>query len=259
LPESIPWPRADDGYYLTFLTQLDLREMPSIVKNPLPRNGILYFFIESDDWATDVRARLLFYPGRRTLLQKAPDPREEELAWPSREFIANTQKASDWFGLDLSVSRQLVPHKITITGGIDIPSYGSELFSHVSDTIEPNRGRDAGYRMLDLARDAHGLRNRQTKVGQLLGSAQRGDGDERINAHLTSIGKNGRIDDYAYRKRNKRKLQSCADDWRFIWQIESESDVGVCIHDAGDLNIFIRNFDLAKRDFSKAYFEVDSS
>jgi hypothetical protein len=33
----------------------------------------------------------------------------------------------------------------------------------------------------------------------------------------------------------------------------------VCIHDAGELDIFIRPPDLAKRDFSKTYAEIDST
>ena len=66
LPASIPWPHLLDGY-LNFLMQINLREIPSICGNTLPKSGMLYFFLASDDDASDVTAKVLFFGGRRTL------------------------------------------------------------------------------------------------------------------------------------------------------------------------------------------------
>ena len=236
LPASIPWPRSDNGY-LTFLMQIDLGEVPSIAKNPLPKTGFLYFFIESDDCASDVRARVRFFRGRRSLLKKTVAPPAEELA---HEYYRN-----------------LVPHKITIAAGVDIPTYGSTLFDYVQQSAERNQQGDGGDRLLNLKDDALGLRTNQRQAGQLLGCSSQAHGGMRENAHLTSIGKRDRIYDYTYRKRNQRELRSGAEDWRFLWRIDSEFAVGVCIHDAGEFYILIRKPDLSKRDFSRIYVEIE--
>jgi hypothetical protein len=241
LPESIPWP-CDDGCYLTFVMQVNLAEMPSIVDNPLPKSGILYFFLESDDVATEVRSQVVFHPGRSTALKKATAPPDEQIGWP--------------------YYRDLVSHKITIASGIDVPGYRSELFDYVRTSAEPDGDGDGGDRLFNLVADAHGSQKNQRRLaGRLLGCLPRvcWNWDIRENAYLTSIGKSNRIGDSAYWKRNRKQLRSAAEEWRFLWQIESNVKVGMSIFDSGAYNIVIRKSDLARRDFSRIYAEVDTT
>jgi hypothetical protein len=151
----------------------------------------------------------------------------------------------------------LVPYKITAISGIAVPSYGSKLFRHIEETVDANSRGDGGDRFAELIYDARGMRKRQEMVGQLHGHIAEFGRDARENAHLSFIGERDRIHDYEYRDRNQKKLRAGAAHWQLLWQICSDFKVGTCIHDTGEFNIFIRRRDLAKRDFSRVYVEID--
>jgi uncharacterized protein YwqG len=246
LPPSIPWPRNCESY-LNFLMQVNLRDVPTITGSPLPKSGMLYFFLDCDEDGSDVAAQVRFFKGSQTSLRKATAPPNEMLCEP--------------------YYRNLMPHKIKNDCRIDVPNVGSHLFNQVRQSAEMNVTGDAGDRLFQLSNEARrktsaleNIRNSRD-VGQLLGCVPWSDegADLREYAVLKSIGKSAYISDSTYMKRDQKKLRAGAVDWRLLWRIRSNLRVGISIHDAGEFNILITIADLKNRDFSKVYVEVESA
>ena len=238
LPASMPWPQSKDGY-LNFLMQVNLQELPAAANSGLPRKGILYFFIESDDTCTTASGEVLHFDGGRTSLKKATAPPNEELA--HKEHY-----------------QDLVPYQLKCSAGLSLPSYGSPLFKQVAELAAPNKDGDGGDRFFKLIDDALGMPKGKTAAAQLLGHPSNLGDDLRENAYLAATGKRKRIYDYKYRERNQKELHNQAENWLLMWRINSSSKVGACIWDAGSLNIMIRKDDLKACDFSKVYLQIET-
>jgi len=238
LPASMPWPRSTQGC-LNFLMQVNLQELPLPADSCLPCKGILYFFIESDDTCTTVSGKVLYFDGRRTSLKKSAAPPNEELAHQEHY-------------------QDLAPYQLASGAGVSIPSYGSKLFQTVAELALPTSAGDGGDRFFKLIDESLGLPKGKAAAAQLLGCPSNLGDDLRENAYLASAGRRKRIYDYKYRDRNRKELLKQAKDWVMLWRINSSSKVGVCIWDAGSLNIMIRKDDLKARDFSKVYLQIET-
>lgn len=236
LPSSITWPMAE-GRFLNFLMQINLAEVPKVRNNPLPKSGLLYFFLEDDGACTDVTAKVIWAPKNKATLRKSP---------------VTSHLAHEEF-------ENLKPYQLMMGTGIDIPSYGSVLFEKARTEAPATAAGDGADRLFALINAASGKQPRQKQVGQLLGCPSHVGSDMRENAHLRASGKENRIYDYEYRKRNKSKLRAAAAEWEFVWRIGSSFEVGACIWDFGSLNVFVQTQELRTRDFSNAYVQVETS
>ena len=59
--ENFIWPLTSDGELMTFIAQLNLKELSSSDKgNLLPNNGMLYFFMGLDEPAYDIEHKVIF-------------------------------------------------------------------------------------------------------------------------------------------------------------------------------------------------------
>jgi uncharacterized protein YwqG len=84
------------------------------------------------------------------------------------------------------------------------------------------------------------------------------EGDMREDASLAGRGLHNRIGDLDYRREHRAELRREAKEWRLLWRISSDLAVGVCINDAGEMFALIREADLARRDFSRVYVEIQA-
>ncbi|QDU26992.1 hypothetical protein ETAA8_20760 [Anatilimnocola aggregata] len=238
LPVSMPWPRSERGF-LTFLMQVNLAEVPKLFRNPLPKKGLLYFFVEDDTGAADVDAKIVFVDAKSVQLKKAKPPSHEQFSRP------------DYLGLKA--------HKLRLGFGIDVPSYFSPLFQFVEKSVAENGLGTAEDRLVALVREAARGNGRYDEAGQLLGSAFTHGGDPCMAAFLHSQGKLDRLYDSQYQRRNHKSIDAGARQWKLLWTIGSSRKVKSCFGDFGSLQAFINTEDLKRQDFSRTYFSAESS
>jgi uncharacterized protein YwqG len=240
LPSSIHWPQSNQGY-LGFLMQVNLAELPEIANSPLPSLGILYFFIEEDEACTEVTARIIFYNGDVSSLQRINPP-------PIDQFTPVVQG---------NYSR-LEPHLLHLRIGIDLPSYGSKIYEQVDELAEVTDAGDGGERYFNLIDDAIGKSDDCSIVGQILGFPSEINGDMCKNAYLVHAGHRDKIYDYEYREACKDELSKAVNEWKLLWRIDSSTLVNVCIWDAGSYFIMISKKDLATLNFQNIYTEIET-
>lgn len=241
VPPSFSWPRSEHCYF-NFLMQVNLAELPPLRENPLPGRGLLYFFVGYDRSHTDVDCRIVLHDGPTEVLTRAaPPPRTE-----THEFYYDS-----------------VAHRLSCGPGIDLPPCGSEVFHQIAEQAGfPNR-EEAAEKYRGLVEEVRHL-GAGWGVGQLLGYPSEidwgygGYGDMREHASLVSAGLGNRIGDLDYRREHRAELRKGAQDWRLLWRISSDFDVGVCINDAGEMFALVREADLARLVFSRVYVEIQA-
>jgi hypothetical protein len=224
LPKTIPWPQAN-GRFHNFVMQINLAELPEIAENPIPKEGMLYYFIEEDNG--DLTAQVLFFNGDAAQLQPQTTPEPAQLA--------------------VSYYDDLKPHPIRCMRGVDIPSYGSETYRRFAEQYPEAQDPDASSRFFRLQSQAMRHTPEAPLVGQLLGHASsevRGKPFWKLNPLPT--GMNCR----QYRDAHESEYQAEIAQWRLLWRIDSDIDVNANFNDAGSLHILIRNEDFQKLDFS---------
>lgn len=234
LPSSIEWPRSENGFS-AFLMQVNLAELPEVSCNPLPAAGMLYFFVEEDEACTEVVSQVLFYDGEASDLRRVEPPPLEQSAL---ESYTDTK-----------------PHLILPRPGLSLSE---------SDSIDQAAHSEAEQmdlidRHWQLTRRALNISDDDALAGQILGSPYYPDGEMRENAHLIATGRRDKIYDYAYRREHADELRAGANEWRFLWRVQSDFTVRICIWDAGSFNLMIRSSDLKNRIFDHVYTEVETS
>lgn len=241
LPPSFPWPRSED-YYLHFLMQVNLADLPPISDNPLPSRGLLCFFLGKEKQFWDVDSALVFYDGPLNLLSRANAPPREE----THSFYLDS-----------------VPHRLACAAGIDLPDCDSEVLDQVTKQAwfsDRNQAWDNYFALLCKIEAGRAERG----VGKLLGYPSARQGDMRENAYLAATGSGERILNPDYCREHKAELQRGAKEWRLLWRIDTASDVGDFVWESGSVEpgsflVLIRDADLARRDFSQVYVEIESS
>jgi len=269
LPPSISWPQTENGLYLNFVMQINLADLPPITDHPLPGQGMLYFFVESDDSCTEVSSTLLFYDGDMSLLARVPSPDYSQLV---HEYYVD-----------------LEPHKIVPIVTIDLPEYGSDTFKMVEVVLENADPDTIAEKYCELLESLSWVDNGMLIVSKLLGHASEIDGDMRLHACLHKAGQNVLIHNHHkgldeieillqkaeqeketleieyYRKvkeslawfqRNKELLHKARREWIQLLKIDSNRSVDLSIWDSGSFNILIRKHDLYNNDFSNIYVEI---
>jgi len=123
LPDHWAWPTTSNGAFLNFIMQVDLSELPAGKFNPLPRKGMLYFFLESDEPATAVQARVMLLRGAAQLKRHKEPPYE--------------RLAHDYY-VDLN------PYVLRPRLGIDLPNYGS--------SYQPKKNRPSEFELMRISK-----------------------------------------------------------------------------------------------------------
>lgn len=269
LPATLAWPQTDESLYLNFIMQINLAELPPLTDHPLPKQGMLYFFVESDEVCTDVKARLIYHNGDSAGLNRVRSPDYDQLV---HEYYVD-----------------LEPHKLVPLVTIDLPEYGSETYEMVEMVSRDTPFGTIAERYCKLLESVSCADQDVHIVSKILGHASEVEGDMRWNACLHKAGQNilicnhhKQLDEVEellqkalreneapeveyYRKvkeslgwyqQHKEQLHASRRAWLQLLKIDSNRSVDLSIWYAGSFYILIREEDLCRHDFSNIYVET---
>lgn len=230
LPASLDWPLSEAGEALTFLLQLNLRDVPHFAGNPLPTRGMLYLFLGLDEPASDVEHRLMLYTGTEEL---SPRP------------LPDAPPANENYG-------DLPPHGLVTVLAPDLPRWTSRAHEALTEDLSEDE-QEAYDALCESLRTGQG--GHREEVGQLFG-------------HVTGIGHNAEEDAFVvrdvawqwhdYEKRDTLDLTG-AKTWRNLLRLHSVQALDLTFWDAGYLHLLIRERDLEALNFSGTYAAVETS
>jgi len=263
LPDKIEWPRNGDRY-CNFLAQINFADLPTFAGPKLPVSGLLYLFIrEMDSAAEPVLIDTVYYEGDADKLSRRESPPDEEMA---DEYIVG-----------------LTAQTIVAFPSVSLPFYRRDFIKSLEDIL----GRDKGetwYEVAD-ALDRGGL-------AQIGGFANAGDIRENLyrQVHLHRINRSRLIDnDYwdsmeqyeeymqKYRElgedrlvdeyesmrpgvtwltENAEPITKEVAQWKLLLQVYSNQAMNFSVMDADPVYFFIREADLARKDFSDMASQV---
>tara|TARA_R100000306_G_scaffold62400_1_gene69513 strand:+ start:17919 stop:18911 length:993 start_codon:yes stop_codon:yes gene_type:complete len=271
LPSDIRWPSVDyDGEerFCNFIAQINFAELPPLASETgLPSHGILYLFVRDMDcaaWPVDLEAR--YFEGALETLSRTQSPDPDSLL---DEYLVD-----------------LIPQRIRAVPAVSLANYRKQFRQHIEENVREIDGEDGDSRRFDLDCDL----NREGQIGQLLGFANAGD--ERKNLYrqvaLSQLGKR-HLDDCDYwdsmeeyeadiekwqnneqlvknyqgmregvewLTSNREMIADEVDQWRLLFQLQSNSQMNLNINDADPLYVFIKHTDLMNRNFSDIAGEV---
>ncbi|MEK5233530.1 YwqG family protein [Lysinibacillus sp. FSL K6-0232] len=254
LPSSIEWPCTEDGEAYTFLTQINLSELPFLPSEHWPTMGMLYFFLGIDEPAYHIDHQVIYYNGDLTELALANIPEGiEEVNADERDFIA---------------------HRITWQPHLSLPDLGEDLdvlleehedvymeVCDVSDTLGGNLQTWAG----DTQLDAYLCRN---NMEELLFNTYKTP--ERVLQDMEDAIIDGRIQ-YANHlekkvlpllkqyKAQEEQHKQAAKKWQVLFSLSSLDEVNMCWWDAGYLEFLIHFKDLKEARFDNTYLNLATS
>ncbi|BDP40474.1 hypothetical protein DAETH_04430 [Deinococcus aetherius] len=231
LPAALSWPLSEGGEALTFLLQLNLRDVPHFAGNPLPGRGMLYVFLGLDEPASDVEHRLLLYTGDEGL---SPRP------------LPDAPPANENYG-------DLPPHGLGTVLVPDLPRWTSRAYEALTGTLSED-GQESYEALIDDLRAGQG--QGRGHVGQLFG-------------HVTGIGHPAEEDAFMVRDVDRAWLydygkratvdMTGADAWRNLLRVNSVRELDLTFWDAGYLHFLIRQGDLEARNFGETYAAIETS
>ena len=269
LPKDEEWPTdPESSRFSNFIAQINFAEIPAADGDDvLPKNGVLYIFVRYMECAAEpVTLDSLYYDGDASLLERRPCPPEDSLC---DEYLVG-----------------LTPQRISIVPSASIASFRKQFRSHIEQNTEEVDGDDGEMRRIYLQSDLCA----EGQIGQLLGFANPSDEQENLYRQLVlaRLGKRPLVyNDYwdsmeeyeAYIEKwrddknlvkmyrdmrdgviwltsNREMIQSHVDEWRLLLRLDSNFEMDLNINDADPMYVFIRNEDLANRDFSNLACEV---
>ncbi|TWT67588.1 DUF1963 domain-containing protein [Allorhodopirellula solitaria] len=270
LPKDASWPTDpdDNARFANFVAQINFAELPNVDGDDvLPKTGVLYIFVRfMEAAASPAILDTIFYDGDTAQLERRSNPPNESLC---NEYLVD-----------------LIPQRISAVPSVSIPSYRKQFRSHVEQNTAEVDGDDGEMRLMDLESDlcADG------QIGQLLGFANPGDDQENLYRQvvLALLGKRPLVyndywdsmeeyeayieewrddkslvamyrdmhDGVVWLTSNREMIQSHVDEWRLLLRVDSNFEMNLSINDADPMYVFIRNEDLANRDFSNLACEV---
>ncbi|WP_102126946.1 DUF1963 domain-containing protein [Deinococcus planocerae] len=231
LPASLDWPISREGEALTFLLQLNLRDVPHFAGNPLPQRGMLYVFLGLDEPASDVEHCLLLYTGTEEL---SPRP------------LPDLPPANENYG-------DLAPRGLGTVLVPDLPRWTSHAYEVLMERL-PEDGQE---RYQALTEDLQaGQGQGREHVGHLFG-------------HVAGIGHPAEEDAFVVRDVNPAWLydygrrdtldMTRADTWRTLLRLDSVQALDLTFWDAGYLHFLIRERDLEALNFGETYAAIETS
>jgi uncharacterized protein YwqG len=246
LPEGMAWPRGNNGAF-SFVMQIRLDDAGGILPFGMPSKGMLYFFVENDELAMNVKHRLIWVEDTSSL-QTAELP-------PLSEMNA-----------DYIRSGELIPHAIEMMHGVDVPI--SEIASCL-DFYERDDAVDLMTRFESLLK---GTSDAEATAGKLFGyQCRRGHGPCKDVALLSLSSDDSKpLSSVAHDAWNRLKVtkEAYADSphkieeemaqWCQLLQIDSNFNVGFNIWDAGSYQVMLRHSDIAQREFGKSHVMLET-
>ena len=223
LPDNNLWPKKD-GKSLAFISQINLKELPEgFQDNGLPRNGILYFFYDSEQsvWGFDPKDK----GNWAVIYSKIPE------SVPAIEYPKDLPD----HGKFSSVSVRLQPET-------SIP-HPHEIFSDFS--LSHDQEFEVGCVYNHYAEDAE-------TCHQFLGHAIPIQGDMKLGCQLAS---NGLYcgNETGYNDPRAKELELGASQWRLLLQIGSEDEANMMWGDVGTLYFWIKEDDLRNKRFENVW------
>lgn len=233
VPDNFNWPLTKTGEKMTFIAQLNLKEIG--IKDEiglLPKKGMLYFFMGIDEPAYDIEHKVIF-------------SEEENLKFTKPESLTVLEEE-----FELSFN----PYKIKGISYPEIPNYAYLDCDEVEDT-------DSYYELQENL-----LFSFKNYIGKIFGYPVGQHDDSELEAALKIIAN----ERYSYTRKDKEKLISALDgdekkadkeveDMLMLLEIDTDYNVGFQWWDAGVIHFFIRKEDLINRNFNNTYLSLYSS
>ncbi|URZ00365.1 YwqG family protein [Clostridium felsineum] len=236
VPEKFEWPSTKDGEPMTFIAQLNLKEISLSDENDfLPKGGILYFFMGIDEPAYDIEHKVVFVEADKNLMIRKPD------------------KVTV---LEEDYEESFVPYKIESKACVEIPNYAYMDYDIIEDSDE----------YFSLEESIRFENQGENYIGKIYGYPEDQHNDSELEAALKIIANHK----YSYSSKDKEKLiaalngdEGKADaeinDIVMLLEIDSNSKIGFSWWDCGVIHFFIRKEDLKNRNFDKTYLSLYSS
>ncbi|ASA20422.1 DUF1963 domain-containing protein [Paenibacillus donghaensis] len=236
LPATV-WPITSDGIPMTFLAQLNLKQLSEMDESAgLQGGGMLYFFVGVDEPAYNIEHHVLFLPESKL-------PEAHRCIPP--EVTALEEKFSGY--------------EIEPLATLEAPNYGYVDYEAVEDDQhdfedyeelrEAMRGGadEAIAVMFGYPATQHGDCEVEAALMLLTGqnyNYRPAEALQQITAHLGGD-----------EERAKQEVQ----DTLLLLEIDSDDDVGFCWWDAGTLQFFVRKEDLLAGRWDRTYCSLYSS
>lgn len=202
---------------IDFLLQIDLAKVfPLDPTESLPQSGLLSFFydLKEQPWGYDPKRlngfRVFYTPASVPLVQ-TPMSRTECV---------------------------LGEHQITFQKGLTLPQIGSRAYEQFDELADLNDGEAEAYFAFSREVECFG---RQTGGNHhLLGHSDNVQGDMQLEAQLVT---NGLYcgNETGYKDPRRKALESGADDWMLLLQLDSDDTAEFMWGDCGMLYYWIRN------------------
>ncbi|MDS0525124.1 YwqG family protein [Clostridium sp. SHJSY1] len=233
VPDKFNWPLTRTGEKMTFIAQLNLREVSISDENQiLPKKGMLYFFMGIDEPAYDIEHKVIF-------------SEEENLKFTKPEKFTVLEEE-----YELSFN----PYKVKANSYIEIPNYAYLDCDQVEDT-------DSYYELQENL-----LFSFKNYIGKIFGYPIGQHDDSELEATLKIVAN----EKYNYTKKDKEKLISALngdekkadkeiEDMLMLLEIDTDYNVGFQWWDAGSIHFFIRKEDLINKNFHNTYLSLYSS
>jgi hypothetical protein len=220
---DLAWPTAPDGTLLAFALQIDLAEVPPQVAG-LPPHGLLSLFVTAHQGQPTV-AFVVTPP------ELATTPRDEPDGVP-HGFLSDAQ-----------------PSHLEIVARPDTPRWATSDYAEITQDMDEEE--EAGYEQLGWSLAPPG----RVVVGRLLGHAAGIGVDPREDAAaVRDLG--APLYDWAARA---RLTPSQVRRWKHLLTLDSARSLGLTIHDAGYLQVLVRDDSLTTLDLGGVWADIQSS
>jgi len=255
LPPDVAWPQTDAGYAV-FLMQVNLGNLPSLHNSPFPMHGMLYYFLQAEEYANGEACKVIYSPCAPERLRRAEAPQLESFAveaWADLSVVPRDPATN------VSQYCKIKAHQLDATLGISVPGYGSPTYRIIEDLQSREGPHNRARLYLELSEKALGPH--QFPSAQLLGHASHLI-DVREHAWLNALDPLAMRDpkrNYQFRQQHAADAQIGATDWRLLWRVNSDFTVGTCFCDAGCYETVIRRNDLDALNLTHIYTEIESS
>ncbi|MGG4493795.1 YwqG family protein [Brevibacillus reuszeri] len=238
LPPQLEWPQTTDGTPMTFLLQLNLKELVKHDESSLlPARGMLYFFVGIDEPAYDIEHRVLF-------LQ-------------DDQLVSATRRHSPG---ETALEEQFAGYQLGARATLEPPNYAYVDYDQIeTDSFSFEDYEDFRFLLTDMMD--------HDDVATLFGYPTGQHDDSEYEAALMLL--TGKQYDYKMEKAlheitahfagDETKAKQEIQDTLMLVEIESDNEVGFCWWDAGVLQFFIRKEDLLAGRFDRTYCSLYSS
>lgn len=226
LPVDVSWPTENNSKPLTFIAQINLKEVsPLDSDNLLPESGILYFFYgaEQDAWGFDPKDKdkfkVIYYDGAFDKLQRHEFPES------------------------LPAHGQFSPNEIKYTQEISLPSRQSDLLNFLT--------KEEQDKFFDIFES-------EWNINKILGYADEVQNEMELECELVT---NGLYcgDQTGYNDPRLGELEKNKGEWRLLLQVDSNDVADMMWGDVGRIYFWIKKTNLREKRFENAWFILQCS